>query len=70
LKETLDYDKEYNPDNMKNVITNIYIKVNDELIDITTLPREEYEEFLESMHRLRLAYMSAIRNIDKTNKLL
>ena len=55
---------------MKNVITNIYIKVNDELIDITTLPREEYEEFLESMHRLRLAYMSAIRNIDKTNKLL
>lgn len=46
-------------------ITKIFVEKNGELINITSLPREEYEDFLESMHRLRIAYIATIRYFDK-----
>lgn len=36
-----------------------------ELIDITELPREKYEFFLDLMHQLRIGYKIAIEKQDR-----
>lgn len=38
---------------------------NDIIVDITDLPKEQYEEFLELMHQVRIAYIAATRDIKK-----
>lgn len=40
--------------------SNIYIEIDGKLEQLRDLPIHEYEEFLEDMHKLRLAYMSGI----------
>lgn len=44
----------------------IYVRDSEtkELIDITELPREKYEYFLELMERLRIGYNIAIQKQD------
>jgi len=39
----------------------IFIELDGELTDISTLDKEDYEEFLEMMHRLRVAYITIIK---------
>lgn len=53
----------------KNRLKNIYIEVENEsneteLIHIRDLDKEDYEQFLEMMHGLRLAYITSMRKID------
>jgi hypothetical protein len=53
----------------KNRLKSIYIEVENEsneteLVNIRELDREDYEQFLEMMHGLRLAYITAMRKID------
>lgn len=53
----------------KNRITGIYVEVETdenkvEQIHIKELDREDYEQFLEMMHGLRLAYITSMRKID------
>jgi len=33
---------------------------NGEFVNITDLPKEQYEQFLELMHQIRIAYISII----------
>ena len=40
--------------------SNILIEIDGELVQLRDLPKHEYEEFLEVMHRLRLAYISVV----------
>ena len=40
--------------------TNVFVEIDGKLIPIRELPKIEYEEFLEVMHRLRLAYISVV----------
>ena len=55
---------------MKNIkLKGIYIEVENEdgsnkKISIRDLDREDYEQFLEMMHGLRLAYITSMRKID------
>jgi hypothetical protein len=55
---------------MKNIkLKGIYIEVenedgSNEKISIRDLDREDYEQFLEMMHGLRLAYITSMRKID------
>ncbi len=55
---------------MKNIkLKGIYIEVENEdgsheKISIRDLGREDYEQFLEMMHGLRLAYITSMRKID------
>jgi hypothetical protein len=55
---------------MKNIkLKGIYIEVenedgSNEKISIRDLGREDYEQFLEMMHGLRLAYITSMRKID------
>ncbi len=55
---------------MKNIkLKGIYIEVenedgSNEMISIRDLGREDYEQFLEMMHGLRLAYITSMRKID------
>ena len=53
----------------KNRIKGIYVEVETEdgsekKIHIRELDREDYEQFLEMMHGLRLAYITSMRKID------
>lgn len=53
----------------KNRIKGIYVEVETdenkiERIHIKELDREDYEQFLEMMHGLRLAYITSMRKID------
>ncbi len=47
-------------------LQDVLVKVNGELIPIRGLPKDEYEQFLDIMFKLRLAYISAITK-DKAN---
>lgn len=52
-----------------NRIKGIYVEVDTEdgsekKIHIRELDREDYEQFLEMMHGLRLAYITSMRKID------
>jgi len=40
--------------------SNILIEIDGELVQLRDLPKHEYEEFLEDMHKLRLAYISVM----------
>ena len=40
--------------------TNVFVEIDGKPIPIRELPKIEYEEFLEGMHKLRLAYISVI----------
>ena len=40
--------------------TNVFVEIDGKLIPIREMPKIEYEEFLEGMHRLRLAYISVV----------
>lgn len=40
--------------------TNVFVEIDGKPIPIRELPKIEYEEFLEGMHRLRLAYISVM----------
>ena len=53
----------------KNRIKGIYVEVETdenkvEQIHIKELDREDYEQFLEMMHGLRLAYITSMRKMD------
>ena len=53
----------------KNKLKGIYIEVETEsneteMIHIRELDKEDYENFLEMMHGLRLAYITSMRKID------
>ena len=53
----------------KNKFKGIYIEVETEsneteMIHIRELDKEDYENFLEMMHGLRLAYITSMRKID------
>lgn len=41
--------------------TNVFVEIDGKPIPIRELPKIEYEEFLEGMHRLRLAYIVVCR---------
>ena len=45
---------------MGRSFTNVFVEINDKPIPIRELPKIEYEEFLEAMHRLRLAYIAVV----------
>jgi len=45
-------------------ITNILVEKDNKLIPIKDLPKIEYEEFLELIHRLRLAYITVVGRND------
>lgn len=38
--------------------TKIMVETNGEMVNITQLPKEQYEEFLELMHQLRIGYIA------------
>ena len=40
--------------------TNVFVEIDGKPIPIRELPNIEYEEFLEGVHKLRLAYISVI----------
>lgn len=40
--------------------SNVFIEIDGKLEQLRDLPIHEYEEFLEDMHKLRLAYMSVM----------
>lgn len=40
--------------------TNVFVEIDGKPIPIRDLPKMEYEEFLEVMHRLRMAYISVV----------
>jgi len=40
--------------------TNIFVEIDGENIRIQDLPKEDYEDFLESMNKLRLIYLSTL----------
>ncbi|MHB8762581.1 MAG: hypothetical protein ACYC6J_09430 [Coriobacteriia bacterium] len=40
--------------------TNVFVEIDGKPIPIRELPKIEYEEFLEGMHRLRLAYITVV----------
>lgn len=40
--------------------TNVFVEIDGKPIPIIELQKIEYEEFLESMHRLRLAYIAVV----------
>lgn len=40
--------------------TNVFVEIDGKPIPIRELPKIEYEEFLESMHRLRSAYIAVV----------
>ena len=40
--------------------SNILIEIDGELVRLRDLPKHEYEEFLEDMRKLRLAYISVM----------
>ncbi len=40
------------------IFTNVFVEIDGKSIPISELPKIEYEEFLEDMHRLRLAYIA------------
>lgn len=40
--------------------TNVFVEIDGNTIPIRELPKIEYEEFLEGMHRLRLAYIAVV----------
>ena len=53
----------------KNKLKGIYIEVENEsneteMIHIRELDKEDYENFLEMMHGLRLAYITSMRKMD------
>ena len=39
----------------------IFVEIDDELVNITDLDREDYEDFLEIMHKLRMVYITTVR---------
>jgi hypothetical protein len=47
---------------------NVYVEYNGKLVNVNTLPKEEYEYFLELMHRVRLAYITLTRLVEPKNK--
>jgi outer membrane receptor for monomeric catechols len=55
-----------NMNNMK-MFDEIYVRdtKTKELVNITELPREKYEYFLELMHQLRIGYSIAIQKQDR-----
>lgn len=40
--------------------TNVFVEIDGKPIPIRELPKIEYEEFLEGMHRLRMAYIAVV----------
>lgn len=40
--------------------TNVFVEIDGKPIPIRELPKIEYEEFLECMHRLRLSYIAVV----------
>lgn len=40
--------------------TNVFVEIDGKLIPIRELRKIEYEEFLDGMHKLRLAYITII----------
>ena len=40
--------------------TNVFVEIDGKPIPIRELPKIEYKEFLECMHRLRLAYIAVV----------
>ena len=40
--------------------TNVFVEIDGKPIPIRELPKIEYEEFLEGMHQLRLAYIAVV----------
>lgn len=38
--------------------SNVLVEIDGEIIPIRDLPKHEYEEFLNDMHKLRLVYIS------------
>lgn len=40
--------------------TNVFVEIDGKSIPIRELPKIEYEEFLENMHRLRMAYIAVV----------
>lgn len=44
------------------IFTNVFVEIDGKSIPISELPKIEYEEFLEEMHRLRLAYIALVGN--------
>jgi len=53
-----------NPELNKPVVgrsfTNVFVEIDGKPIPIRELPKIEYEDFLEAMHRLRLAYIAFV----------
>lgn len=46
---------------------NVFVEYNNKLVNINTLPKEEYEYFLELIHRARLAYITLTRSAEPKN---
>lgn len=40
--------------------TNVYVEIDGKKVSIAELPKHQYEEFLEDMHKLRLAYITVV----------
>ena len=50
----------------KQIFGKVMVEIHGALVNITDLPKEHYENFLELMHNLRIAYKVILENKGKS----